>query len=261
MIEQYIEIVFNNPLASDTFLMGFQSPQIAGEAKPGQFVMIRVRSGLDPFLRRPFSICGTKGDVFLVLYRVVGRGTAIMAETITGDRLSVLGPLGRGFDIPGKNIRCILIAGGLGVAPLCFLAQKIRPETFMAGYGSFSGIIPLDRILEYDLHPSIATDDGTEGHAGPVTDLLEAYLGQNPSESHLLRVFTCGPEPMLKKVAEITSAMGISCQASLESHMACGLGACQGCAVKTASDVKRTYFHVCQDGPVVSIAQIDWNDV
>ncbi|MBW1801102.1 MAG: dihydroorotate dehydrogenase electron transfer subunit, partial [Deltaproteobacteria bacterium] len=172
MIDQQIDIVFNNPLNSDTFLMGLQSPLMAEDARPGQFVMVRVRSGLDPFLRRPFSICGTKGDVFHVLYRVVGKGTAMMAEMKTGDRMSVLGPLGRGFDIPEKDNRCVLVAGGLGAAPLCFLAQKIRPERFMVGYASSSAIIPLDHILGNDQHTSIATDDGTEGHAGQVTDLL-----------------------------------------------------------------------------------------
>ena len=126
MIEQHIEIVFNNRINSDTFLMGLRSPEIVKAARPGQFVMIRVRAGSDPLLRRPFSICGIRDDLFLVLYRVVGQGTAIMAEIREGERLSVLGPLGVGFDVPKSEQVPLLVAGGIGIAPLFFLAQSMK---------------------------------------------------------------------------------------------------------------------------------------
>ena len=264
MFEQYVEIVFNKKIISGTFLLGFRSEEIVTTAKPGQFVMIRVRSGVAPLLRRPFSISGTEGDdLFFILYRVVGPGTAIMAETKKGERLSVLGPLGKGFEIPKNNQIPLLVAGGIGVAPLIFLAQtvKSRPVQFMMGFGSASEIIAIDWMGRLPVDVSIATDDGTSGHAGPVTDLLEAYLRQNRGLKDSLSVFTCGPGPMLKKLAALTIDHDIPCQVSMEAAMACGLGACQGCAVKASSDEKRAYFHVCKEGPVFPVQAIDWKNL
>ena len=261
MIEQYIEIVFNKNISPGTFLMGLRSEEIVLRAMPGQFVMIRVRSGVDPLLRRPFSICGTEGDdLFLILYRVVGSGTSIMAESREGEGFSVLGPLGKGFEIPKDNQIPLLVAGGMGVAPLFFLAQamKSRPVPFMMGFGSASEIISIDQIGDLPVEVSLATDDGTQGYAGPVTDLLQAHLRQHEPEKGPLSVFSCGPGPMLKTVAAMTVDKGISCQVSMEAVMACGLGACQGCAVKASSEEKRVYYHVCKDGPVFPAQSIDW---
>ena len=116
MIEQDSEIVFNKRVAARTFFMGLRSPRIVAEARPGQFVMLRVGQGMDPLLRRPFSICGIQGDdLILILYRVVGRGTAIMCDVSEGESLSVLGPLGSGFEMPHKGEKPILVAGGMGL--------------------------------------------------------------------------------------------------------------------------------------------------
>jgi dihydroorotate dehydrogenase electron transfer subunit len=262
MIEQQKEILFNREIARDTFLMGLRSSEIAAAARPGQFVMIRVRPGLDPLLRRPFSICAVQEDeLFLILYRVVGKGTAIMAETPDGDSLSILGPLGNGFVLANPPKQSILIAGGIGAAPLLFLAQCIKtgPLQLMMGFGSADEIIALEQILERTIDFVIATDDGSAGHAGPVTDLLEAQLNKNEFEENSVSIFTCGPKPMMKKVATMAIERDIPCQASLEAVMACGLGACQGCSVKTASNKNRTYSHVCTDGPVFPVMSIDWN--
>jgi len=261
MIDQDIEILFNRMIASETFLMGLRSPEIVAAAKPGQFVMVRVGYGVDPLLRRPFSICGLKeDDQFFVLYRVVGRGTAILAERKEGDRLSVLGPLGKGFELPKPHQIPLLIAGGIGVAPLFFLAQtmKTRDIEFMMGFGSSNEIIDLNKIEALNTNVSIATDDGTAGHYGPVTDLLEAYLNQHITGKDSLSLFSCGPVPMLKRVVDMALDGGISCQSSLEAFMACGLGSCQGCAVKAASKESREYYHVCRDGPVFPIHSVDW---
>jgi len=264
MIEQHTEIVFNKEIARDTFLMGLRSPEMVSEAEPGQFVMIRVRSGIDPLLRRPFSICGIQDDeLLLILYRVVGKGTAIMAETPEGERLSVLGPLGKGFELPNTHQLPLLVAGGIGVAPLLFLAQAMKsgPIQLMMGFGSASEIIAIEQILEFMIDVIIATDDGSAGHAGPVTDLMEAYLRPSRLKRDSVSVFACGPEPMLKKVAAVALDRNITCQASLEAVMACGLGACQGCAVKASSNEKRSYYHVCTDGPVFSVHSIDWSSL
>ncbi|MBW1781654.1 MAG: dihydroorotate dehydrogenase electron transfer subunit [Deltaproteobacteria bacterium] len=257
MIEQNAEIVFNKPVAVGTFFMAVRSPQIAEAARPGQFVMIRVGEGLDPLLRRPFSICGVRDDLILVLYRVVGRGTRIMSDMGEGRSLGIVGPLGRGFARSHKEEHPLLVAGGMGVAPLMFLSTSMAPEmyTLLAGFGSADQIVRADELGFSGHEMSIATDDGSAGHHGPVTQLLEDRLAALNRD--LGMVFACGPLPMLKAVAAITSHRDIPCQVSLEATMACGLGACQGCAVK-ASKADRAYFHVCQDGPVFDVTALDW---
>ena len=264
MFEHDAEIVFNKKIAPHTYLIGLSSSEVVAAARPGQFVMVRVRSGIDPLLRRPFSIAGTKeGELLLILYRVVGKGTAIMAETREGERLSLLGPLGKGFQLPQTNQASLLVAGGIGIAPLLFLIQSMNSRSvhLMAGFGSADEIIEIDQLGDFPINVSIATDDGSAGHAGPVTDLVEAFLRDPDRDKHALSIFACGPEPMLKKVAAASLDKGLPCQASLEAAMACGLGACQGCAIKASSTENRAYYHVCADGPVFPVAAIDWDSL
>jgi dihydroorotate dehydrogenase electron transfer subunit len=259
MIEQDTKIIFNKKLTAQTCLMALESPEVVAEARPGQFLMIRVRPGIDPILRRPFSICGTRGhNLFLIIYKVVGRGTAFLSEAGEGERLSVLGPLGRGFELPKRAGESVLVAGGIGIAPLIFLAQTMEPTnmTFMTGYRSANEILPMDKFSLDTFKVFISTDDGTAGHHGPVTELIENHLAgcvENPP-----MVFACGPTPMLKCVADLTIKRDIPCQVSQETAMACGLGACQGCAVRASSEENRTYYHVCQDGPVFDVQKLDW---
>ena len=258
MIEQDTIVVFNRRVALDTFLMGVRALSIAEAARPGQFVMIRAGEGLDPLLRRPFSICGVTGDQVMVLYRVVGRGTRMLSNTREGAFLSVLGPLGKGFAIPRSGQPATLVAGGMGIAPLAFLAGSIGAgrHLFLAGFGSADQIVRDHPMGLRDMEISFSTDDGSAGHPGLVTELLERALAHTDGSS--LKVFACGPIPMLKAVAEITAVMNIPCQVSLEASMACGLGACQGCAVKAAPGQVRPYWHVCQDGPVFDRTDLDW---
>jgi dihydroorotate dehydrogenase electron transfer subunit len=264
MLEHYAEIVFNKEITPHTYLMGLRSSQVVRAATPGQFVMVRVRPGIDPLLRRPFSIAGTReGELLLILYRVVGIGTAIMAETKEGKRLSLLGPLGKGFQLPKNKQVPLLIAGGIGIAPLFFLTQSMssRSSQLMTGFGSADEIIEIDQVNKFPIDISIATDDGTAGHAGPVTDLVEAFLRDHNHAKQPLSIFACGPEPMLKKVAAMALDKVLPCQVSLEAAMACGLGACQGCAIKASSAENRAYYHVCADGPVFPVAAIDWDSL
>jgi dihydroorotate dehydrogenase electron transfer subunit len=258
MIEEDAGIVFNRQIADKTYHMGLESPLIAAAAKPGQFVMLRVFNGIDPLLRRPLSICRVGGGgIFYLLYRVVGRGTAIMSRAVQGERLSVLGPLGSGFKLPPPGDRSFLVAGGIGIAPLISLAQVVDKDhmAFLAGYRSATEIIPADQVY-LDTKVSIATDDGTAGHRGPVTELLKVNV-EKAGEGRAI-VFACGPLPMLKAVAALTSKWNIPCQVSLETSMACGVGACQGCAVKSSSGQEKPYHHVCQDGPVFDADTVDW---
>ncbi|MGE5843076.1 MAG: dihydroorotate dehydrogenase electron transfer subunit [Deltaproteobacteria bacterium] len=257
MFEQSGEITSNERVTHDTWLMALRSEEIARAARPGQFVMIRVSAGLDPLLRRPFSICWVKEDLFLVLYRVVGKGTTLMTELREGEKVWVLGPLGKSFAVPEKSARRLLVGGGIGIAPLVFLAQFHGDQdlTFMTGFRSAGDVISPRRIIGKDAGLLVATDDGTQGHHGPVTGLLDKVLRREPEGA---TIYACGPRPMLRKVAETAMTLKIPCQVSLEANMACGLGACQGCAVKASGTSGRSYFYVCKEGPVFEAGDIDW---
>jgi len=257
MFEVLSQIVSNRRITDDTWLMALRSPEIARAARPGQFVMIRVSPGLDPLLRRPFSICGVREDFCQVLYRVVGKGTNLMTELREEEKLWVLGPLGKGFAEPQGNRRRLLVGGGIGMAPLVFLSQfhGEKELAFMTGFRSAKDIILPQTISGKDTGLLIATDDGSQGHHGPVTDLLNDVLREKRGE---VAVFACGPKPMLRRVAETTIPLKIPCQVSLEANMACGLGLCQGCAVQASAGSDRSYLYVCKEGPVFDAEEIDW---
>lgn len=263
MIEQIIKVEFNKRVATDTFFMGFRCPEMAAKSRPGQFIMLRVRQDVEPLLRRPFSICGIQGkDLVCILYRVVGLGTAILSETRSGEAMSVMGPLGRGFELPERDKKPLLVAGGIGVAPIFFLAQVMKgmDVEFMTGFTCSSEIIESGQVGDPSIRMSVATDDGTAGYAGTVADLLKKYLDQNPGGSYCL--YSCGPLQMLKSIVSTAIDHDIPCQVSMESTMACGLGACQGCTVKAFSrEGGICYHHVCKDGPVFPSHLIDWKSI
>lgn len=261
MFETFVEVLFNKPVARDTFFMGLRADSIASAARPGQFVMIRVRQGTDPLLRRPFSICGVKGDALLILFRVVGRGTEILSQKTPGDALQVLGPLGKGFDLPDGPFRPVLTAGGMGIAPLIFLSLQLerKDQIFLAGYGTSSEIVPPDQLSIVGFSSDMATEDGSQGFHGRVTELLKTQLSEIEDKSSM--IFACGPLPMLKTLAAIAHHHHLPCQVSLESTMACGLGVCQGCAVKNTSSADNPFGLVCRDGPVFDAQTLDWEGV
>ncbi|MFO7786046.1 MAG: dihydroorotate dehydrogenase electron transfer subunit [Thermodesulfobacteriota bacterium] len=264
MIECEAEISGHREVVPGTFLMFLDAPSIAGSARPGQFVMIRAGSGLDPLLRRPFSICGLYGDGAIgVLYKVVGRGTAVLAEKRSGDRVHILGPLGNGFSAGDASLPLLLVGGGMGVAPLFFLAQALcglgdRTFRLFTGFNGKAQVLSASDILHLDVAAEVATDDGTMGHAGPVTDLLQAALEADPGSKAAGGVCACGPTAMLERVAVLTAAAGVSCQVSLEASMACGLGACLGCVVHAAPEESVSFFRVCTEGPVFPAQAVDW---
>lgn len=263
MDERRIDIAFNRQVNAHTWVMGLHSPQIAKTARPGQFVMIRICEALSPLLRRPFSICGVEGSLFLILYRVVGEGTRLMSEFRAGQQVSVLGPLGRGFGIPGPEEAAFPVGGGIGVAPLFFLVQALveRDVVLLAGFPTADDVLLPEMIGLPAVRMGLATEDGSRGVKGFVTDLMQSALNDHQNRNRPPRIYSCGPKPMLAKVAEMIMVRGISCEVSLEAHMACGLGACQGCAVPAASGRERPYYHVCQDGPVFPAEAIDWNNL
>jgi dihydroorotate dehydrogenase electron transfer subunit len=262
MIETSIKIISNNSVTSDTFLLRISSPELAAGARPGQFLMVRTSNCMDPVLRRPFSICGVEDEgTIKILYKVVGRGTKILSNKKSGEYLSVLGPLGKEFKMPDRSEVIFLVAGGIGIAPLLFLYQEIKSFdiNFLTGFRTSKEIID-PSLTGNKINNLIATDDGSMGYSGRVTDLLLEKLEHSRQKN--ISIYACGPLPMLKAVRNAALKYNIPCQVSMETFMACGLGACQGCVlgsdrVKTG----RAYLHVCKEGPVFDINEIDWENI
>ena len=265
MIVQNTTILWNQSVAPGYYRMGLACECGFDAAKPGQFIMLRIGARINPLLRRPFSLLGLireKDRVtgIEILYKVVGKGTQQLSDCRTGERLSVIGPLGNAFLVPDSCRQLILVAGGVGVPPIRFLAQSLlehdggldRCVVFIGGRTKDDLVC----IGEFDLPGfllDISTDDGSQGNQGVVTQSLQRALAQGAADL----VCACGPLPMLKAVATITRTHGIACQVSIEAMMACGMGACLGCAVKVRDDDAR-YWHVCMDGPVFEADRLDW---
>jgi len=235
-----------------TWLVWLDAPPIARAAKPGQFVMVRCGEDHEPLLRRPLSIHRTddSGGVAL-LFEVVGRGTTWLSERVPGDFVDVVGPLGNGFSIRPNAKSLLLVTGGIGIAPLAFLAQdRGRLEgrvNVLLGARRASLLYPREQIPPKTTVVTI-TDDSSGGKGGLVTDLIREYIGQAD------QVFACGPAAMYRSMAELDCLKGKSVQVSLEERMACGVGACYGCTVMTTKGQKQ----VCHDGPVFELADIVW---
>ena len=241
------------------YRLTLDSPEIAESAKPGQFVMIRTGHGHDPLLRRPFSIHQTSANgTIQVFFKVVGRGTDILAHVKQGEVLSVFGPLGQGFRIKEYS-PAVIVGGGLGIAPMLFLAKAICrlkngcfKDLIILGGREKNELEPLlDDFREIGITLYTATDDGSLGYHGNVADVLQSI--EVPTNC---TIYSCGPELMLAGIAEISKEKGVPCQVSVESVMACGMGACLGCS-KPKND--GTYTHVCLNGPVFKAEELQWN--
>lgn len=258
-------LVSNEAVGPDIHLLTLEAAEIARAARPGQFVMLKVAPGPDPLLARPFSVHGIQGDNLLLLFQARGKGTRLLAQAKPGQELTMWGPQGRGFDL-GQTQRPVLVAGGMGVAPLAFAAEQLSETVdevrLLYGLSGAAGLDPLMDLFKERLDPvkvtlSFCTDDGSLGHKGLVTDLLEKSLSSSqPLKPDL--VITCGPLPMLKAVARICGKQKVACQVSLEAPMACGVGSCQGCVQPLAGG---GYLRVCQEGPVLPAEQVDWEQV
>ncbi len=238
---------------TNIFVLRFAAPSIAGQVQPGQFLNLRVDPDGDPLLRRPFSVYRVDGGALEILFHVVGRGTAALAARRPGEMLDVLGPLGIPFGLAdGGYETAILVGGGLGVAPLpaatAVLRRLGRPLITVLGARTADQLV--DDHLE-NVH--LATDDGTRGLRGTAVDLLLRIMdAERPVKP---RLFACGPNPMLRALAEVAKARRIPCEVSLEGPMACGFGICQGCPVELTGGEK-AYALMCTDGPVFDVTRI-----
>ena len=270
---QFVEttIAENVKLAEKTYRVRFKCPEIAREVLPGQFVMIRLAGSHDPLFGRPLAVYDVVGDSIDVVYLVVGKMTQRLATLGPGTPIEAWGPLGNGFPTaPVKHL--VMVAGGIGQTPFltmaaeylglrqfgqpareCPKAERVtlcygaRSKDFLAGTDDF-------RKLGVDLR--IATDDGSEGHAGLVTELIEPAIkdfdaGPTFADGDETRIVTCGPEPMLRAVVEVAKRLELPCQVSLETPMACGMGICFSCVTKVLdADGDWDYRRTCVDGPV-----------
>ncbi len=255
--------------------MRLTAPREFGHAEPGQFIMLRTSSGIDPLLRRPFGIFdaglhsppqtgAASHPFFEILYKVVGKGTSLLSSLHENDLLDVLGPLGKGFDmgIPGEEK--LIVGGGVGLAPLYLLARELvkhSPVRLFAGGRSRDDILCITEFERLGVECYVATEDGSLGECGVVTEaLLKRLDSRNRQKS---AIFACGPHGMLDAVSKIASERSIPCQVSLEGYMACGVGACLGCVTpgKNRTAENPDFRCVCAEGPVFDSRELGWGNI
>ncbi|MCU0666317.1 MAG: dihydroorotate dehydrogenase electron transfer subunit [Candidatus Omnitrophica bacterium] len=277
-IQEKIKVIENKKIGGRYFRIKFYSKHISSCAYPGQFVEIKVSSASGPLLRRPLGVHSVGKNSFSVLGEIVGKGTKILSTVRPAEEIDVIGPLGSGFTF--SSAQCaVLVAGGMGVAPLLFLAETIRELkaksakrkiVVLIGAKSKESILCAREFKKLKADVRIATDDGSLGHKGKITDLLQSQLSALSLQPST--VYACGPDPMLREVARVAETYNIPAQVSLEQHMACGIGACLGCVIKVKSQkptcargmpnskVKSDfeYKRVCKEGPVFDARQIVW---
>lgn len=241
--DESVKIKSNRHICLSFYEIIVESSKIASCAVPGQFCMVSVPNA---YLRRPLSIYKTTKTTVSFLYKIVGKGTEIMASLRAGDSVKVLGPLGTGYPLNDKTLigDPVLVAGGTGIASVHFLALKLKKKgVLFYGAKTKKELLCLSEFKKIGWKIFTATEDGSKGFKGFVTDLLKEKIKKDNI------VFTCGPDPMMKKVILIAKELNLTGYASLEEKMACGIGNCQGCAVKIGGEYKM----VCKDGPVFSM--------
>ncbi|MEN1680256.1 MAG: dihydroorotate dehydrogenase electron transfer subunit [Planctomycetota bacterium] len=271
-------VLENVPTARDTFRMRVEAPEIARQITPGQFVMVRIAGLVDPLLGRAFALYDVVANddgnatAFDFVYLKKGNLTTPLSALSAGQEVEVWGPLGNGFH-PRPTDHLIMVAGGIGYTPMLALGKESlsgakygappRPVERVPAVTMCYGVRTADllsgaqdfRGAGIDLR--VASDDGSIGHHGLVTDVLESVLDESPAASP--RVVCCGPEPMMQAVAEICGRRGVACEVSLETPMACGLGVCFSCVAKVRQeDGEWDYKRTCVEGPVFDAEKIVW---
>ncbi len=260
-------------ISEDHYILSINITGSYIEPIPGQFYMLRCGSFSDPLLLRPFSIhsfqSGAEKDFCRAdfLFKVIGTGTSVLSQMREGDHIELLGPLGNGFEVPDSIEYALLIAGGIGIAPLSYLAQYIAKKghikyaNLIFGANKASHIVALDIFKKLNFHIVVYTEDGSMGEKGYATDSLNMALTKCKKDNSM--VFACGPHKMLARIAQGCISMKIPCQVSIDRRMACGIGACLGCVIRAANvsptvSIDKIYKRVCKDGPVFYADEILW---
>lgn len=267
-------ILSNMEVSPGYWRMRLTAPPEFAAAAPGQFVMVRVSGAIDPLLRRPFGIfdfgCYTPAQsgavpqpFFEMLYRVVGKGTALLATLHESDLLDILGPLGRGFNLADPAEEKLIVGGGVGLAPLYLLAKELVGQSkvrLFAGGRTRDDILCITEFERLGVECYTATEDGSLGECGLVTEALLRRLDQLKGAAATM--YACGPHGMLNAVAGIAAERGMPCQVSLEGYMACGVGACLGCVAPGRNHSAETpdFRCVCTEGPVFEAGELKWRE-
>ena len=251
-IQNIFKVVSNEKLCPQFYLLKLDAKPILKEIRPGQFVHIRVKDGFEPFFRRPFSVYRAQKtlDVF---YEPIGPGTTMMSQMKKGDEVDVLGPLGHEFSMPPKGTKqIVMIAGGIGVAPFMILSDQLKNrgcELILLYGGRTAGhVYPMKEFKDNGVKVFVATDDGSRGVKGRVSELF-SKIDLHPQTTFL---YTCGPNPMMAAVQKFATENNLKAEAACEEVMACALGACLGCSIKTT----KGYKTVCYDGPVFDLSEV-----
>ena len=263
------QVIANTRLSGDYSVVALAAPEVASLAEPGQFVMIKPCAGVDPLLRRPFSIfqilrdaSGTPTGLSLLNKRI-GVGTALLYDATPGSRLGCLGPLGRPFEPVAPPAGAWMVAGGVGLAPFVTLSEALQARGTKArlfyGARKSTDLTHVDLFEQLGVEPVLATEDGSRGTRGFVTAALETALRASPATQEL-RLYACGPTPMMRTVAQLAASHGRRCDVSLEQVMGCGLGGCYSCVVLTRTVGSAPHFvRSCIDGPVFDATRILWD--
>jgi dihydroorotate dehydrogenase electron transfer subunit len=266
-IDVVAEVLANARLSPDYNVVTLGAPDIARLAKPGQFVMIRPAIGLDPLLRRPFSIFEIARDGqgattgVTLLNKHVGFATTLLYDAQVGDRWSVLGPLGQPFVPVDPPSEAWMVAGGVGLAPFATLAEALAgrktPMTLFYGGRSARDLYYESFFQDLGARLVVSTDDGSRGEAGRVTGPLERALGTAPPDRPIT-LYACGPTPMMRRVAALGAETGRQVFVSLEPVMGCGMGGCYSCVVRVRRGAGSHYVRSCLEGPVFDATTVVW---
>ena len=252
---EVVSVVANDRVAEGVGLIALHAPRTAASIQAGQFVHLRIATGADIILRRPFSVHLVRGERIEILYQILGAGTLRLARKHVGDVMDAVGPLGHGWHVPDSLSHALLVAGGLGAAPLGMLAEQLAGRgvavAVAQGAPTAPRLVARDHFESVARRVEIATDDGSAGERGFVTGPVARLL----AEERFDMVYMCGPEPMQRIVSGMARDAGIPCQVSLERLMGCGIGACLSCVVSTRTGLKRA----CVDGPVFDGEEVVWD--
>lgn len=261
-------VTANTQLSPDYNVLALAAPELARLAQPGQFVMIKTRDGLDPLLRRPFSIFERLVDTsgtplgITILNKKVGVGTAQLFAARPGDTVSVLGPLGRPFTPVDPPAEAWMVAGGVGLAPFATLADAlaVRGTRMRLFYGARSAadLYYADAFARRGVELRLTTDDGSRGERGLVTGPLARDLAAAPAGA-AITIYACGPTPMMRAVAALGEAAGRPVAVSLEPVMGCGMGGCYSCVVPVQRGDRRQFVRGCTDGPIFDSRVVVWD--
>jgi dihydroorotate dehydrogenase electron transfer subunit len=261
-------VISNTRLSADYNVLALAAPEIAGLARPGQFVMVKPAHGFDPLLRRPFSIFEVLREPngsatgISILNKRVGAGTRLLYDAEPGSHIGCLGPLGRAFEPIEPPAKAWMVAGGVGLAPFLTLADALvargTPTTLFYGARRAEELYYVDAFERSGVRAVLSTENGSRGAKGFITAPLSEALGAlAPGEQ--VKLYVCGPTPMMRAVAAIAEFHGQSCDVSLEQVMGCGLGGCYSCVVLTRQPGAPPHFvRSCLEGPVFASDRIVW---